>query len=315
MSKKIIAKIFALALCICSVLSFSIPVMAADSTALYINVQYSDSISPEPDDKFVITYHVKNEEKTNEIVLNASDLNGKTGKMDFAAGDYVISDIEYQGYDTDVEDAGYAINSSFVISGDTNNAACPLVNNKQSVILEASYRQGTLNSWIVKAPRKNRPLPTCFKSGQRFGSFKEVQKQLDKESVMFDSEMTSYVLCHLRTDLQRRYNKIVSKWVKIDPYYPYDISDDGKASFDVIELELTEDEFDAMMETKLAFMDTNENLFPIQKVAMSNVGTLLDCASAFKQVDDHPLGSALLLAEKLSTKTMLKVLYIYQMDL
>lgn len=123
MSKKIIAKIFALALCICSVLSFSMPVMAADSTALYINVQYSDSISPEPDDKFVITYHVKDEEKTNEIVLNASDLNGKTGKMDFAAGNYVISDIEYQGYNTDVEDAGYAINSSFVISGDTNNAA------------------------------------------------------------------------------------------------------------------------------------------------------------------------------------------------
>ena len=192
---------------------------------------------------------------------------------------------------------------------DGKTTICPLVNNKQSVILEASYRQGTLNSWIVKAPRKNRPLPTCFKSGQRFGSFKEVQKQLDKESIMFDSEMTSYVLCHLRTDLQKRYNKIVSKWVKIDPYYPYDISDDGKASFDVIELELTEDEFDAMMETKLAFMDTNENLFPIQKVAMSNVGTLLDCASAFKQVDDHPLGSALLLAEKLSTKTMLKVLY------
>ena len=47
--------------------------------------------------------------------------------------------------------------------------------------------------------------------------FKEVQKQLDKESIMFDSEMTSYVLCHLRTDLQKRYNKIVSKWVKIDP--------------------------------------------------------------------------------------------------
>lgn len=103
---------------------------------------------------------------------------------------------------------------------DGKTTICPLVNNKQSVILEASYRQGTLNSWIVKAPRKNRPLPTCFKSGQRFGSFKEVQKQLDKESIMFDSEMTSYVLCHLRTDLQKRYNKIVSKWVKIDPYYP-----------------------------------------------------------------------------------------------
>lgn len=74
---------------------------------------------------------------------------------------------------------------------DGKTTICPLVNNKQSVILEASYRQGTLNSWIVKAPRKNRPLPTCFKSGQRFGSFKEVQKQLDKESIMFDSEMTS----------------------------------------------------------------------------------------------------------------------------
>ena len=123
MSKKIITRVFTLMLCICSIFSFSIPVMAADATSLYINVQYSDSISPEPDDKFVITYHAKNEEKTNEIVLNASDLNGKTGKMDFAAGEYVISDIEYQGYNTDVEDAGYAINSSFVISSDTNNAA------------------------------------------------------------------------------------------------------------------------------------------------------------------------------------------------
>ena len=98
MSKKIITRVFTLMFCICSIFSFSIPVMAADSTSLYINVQYSDSISPEPDDKFVITYHAKNEEKTNEIVLNASDLNGKTGKMDFAAGEYVISDIEYQGY-------------------------------------------------------------------------------------------------------------------------------------------------------------------------------------------------------------------------
>ena len=43
---------------------------------------------------------------------------------------------------------------------DGKTTICPLVNNKQSVILEASYRQGTLNSWIVKAPRKNRPLPT-----------------------------------------------------------------------------------------------------------------------------------------------------------
>ena len=69
MSKKIITRVFTLMLCICSIFSFSIPVMAADSTSLYINVQYSDSISPEPDDKFVITYHAKNEEKTNEIVL------------------------------------------------------------------------------------------------------------------------------------------------------------------------------------------------------------------------------------------------------
>lgn len=184
-----------------------------------------------------------------------------------------------------------------------------LITDNQSVTIEATYRDGKFNSWVVKAPRKLKTLPSNFKSGQRFGSFKEVQRELDKESVLFDSSMTSYVLCHLRTNPQKHYNHICSKWIKIDPYCPYDVDDDGSTTFDIIDLELSEDEFESMMETKLAFMDEKENLFPIQKVAMSNVGTLLDCASAFKQVDDCPLGSALLLAEKLSTKSGLKVLY------
>lgn len=203
MSKKIITRVFTLMFCICSIFSFSIPVMAADSTSLYINVQYSDSISPEPDDKFVITYHAKNEEKTNEIVLNASDLNGKTGKMDFAAGEYVISDIEYQGYNTDVEDAGYAINSSFVISSDTNNAAFitlaigedegdKLLEQYDNVIVKQYYQiTSSFGGDIIKDPEANKEVAKgAAKERPTTSQKEENDEKSEKQTVAKKKEKT-----------------------------------------------------------------------------------------------------------------------------
>ena len=81
---------------------------------------------------------------------------------------YVISDIEYQGYNTDVEDAGYAINSSFVISSDTNNAAFitlaigedegdKLLEQYDNVIVKQYYQiTSSFGGDIIKDPEANK---------------------------------------------------------------------------------------------------------------------------------------------------------------
>lgn len=182
-----------------------------------------------------------------------------------------------------------------------------VVGKHSKVILECMMEDGKLSNWKVSA-KKAENLPSPFTKGQRFDSFEDVCEALDQERILFEPEASCTVLCHISTEIKKERGKVVSHWFNIDPYEPYEIGDDGQPKFQMVTLYLSDAEYDAMMNTKLAFMD-QEDLYPIQETAIPAIGTLLDCSSAFKRVDDHLLGSALLIAEKLSYKEGIQVIY------
>ena len=63
-----------------------------------------------------------------------------------------------------------------------------------------------------------------------------------------------------------------------------------------------------MMQTKLAIM-YEDIVYPITMSAISSVGSLMDCNSAFKRIDDCQLGSAILLTEKLAYMNKVQLVY------
>lgn len=104
-------------------------------------------------------------------------------------------------------------------------------------------------------------------------------------------------------------SKLVSNWILVAPSDPY-LMEEGKPKFRTLQLELTDEEYAICAESNLAFYDEIDDiLYPIRECAFDSIGRMMDCAASFKYRTPFPLGSALLLAERLAKLNSIRFLY------
>ena len=118
------------------------------------------------------------------------------------------------------------------------------------------------------------------------------------------------VLCLASTKEHRQYNgKIITNWIVINPSIPFEMVN-GMPEFPTLTLELTDEEYRLAMESRMAlYNEFTQDIYPIREVAFSSIGKLLDSAASFKNMATIPLGSALLLADRLADQKELKFIY------
>lgn len=109
------------------------------------------------------------------------------------------------------------------------------------------------------------------------------------------------VLCLASTKEYRQFNgKIITNWIVINPTIPFEMVNNSP-EFPTLELEMTDGEYKLALESRLAlYNEFTHIIYPIREVAFSSIGKLLDSAASFKNMATIPLGSALLLADRLA---------------
>lgn len=187
-----------------------------------------------------------------------------------------------------------------------------VLNPGQHITVTGVRRNGHIKDWSIKADSKAYKKSLPYAKGVGYTSLEAALSSLDKES---DLNETINVLCYFKTDASRTWdNKIVSYWFNISPCIPFDIKD-GQPDFQVIKFELKESDYKVMMESRLAlYNEFTEDIYPIRTIAFSSIGKLMDCAASFKYMADVPLGSALLIAERLASVKNLKFIYRYRSE-
>ena len=133
-------------------------------------------------------------------------------------------------------------------------------------------------------------------------SIRQMESPLNEEIV---------VLCLASSKEHRQYNgKIITNWIVINPTIPFEMVN-GMPEFPTLTLEMTESEYHLAMESRMAlYNEFTHDIYPIREVAFSSIGKLLDSAASFKNMATIPLGSALLLADRLAEpQKELKLIY------
>lgn len=98
-----------------TVIGSVIPVYAAADPMLKISMLYSETIVAQGSDSFSITYEDEDGEE-NVLDISAASLTDDTISVIMSAGDYTITDIEYNGYNYLVQTEGYAVTTEFTIT-------------------------------------------------------------------------------------------------------------------------------------------------------------------------------------------------------
>lgn len=131
--KKIINKSVVLLACLTTIGTSMVPTFAEENKEkLYIEVEYSDDIEPKTEDVFnILCYNITSGEEY-EISFDASGFANKEYETELPNGDYNIEDVVYDGKNSDVSQAGYAITGSFTID-----------NEEESIQLGIGYSEGT----------------------------------------------------------------------------------------------------------------------------------------------------------------------------
>lgn len=98
----------------------------------------------------------------------------------------------------------------------------------------------------------------------------------------------------------------------INALEPNSVTEGGRLEFETVTKTVSKKEYELIRETGLAFYDDAlDRLYPILKCALPSVGKYLDATASFKKMTPVPIGSAFILAEKLSCeKKSLKCMYI-----
>lgn len=184
-----------------------------------------------------------------------------------------------------------------------------IVKSDQKVTLECTYTQKGLSGWEVKTVSSENSETPIMKKGKHFDSLISALKSMDiDKELCTEDDQDYFILCHRNTEPILDKGKVVSYWFLIDPVEPY-VMEIGKPVFQVKKFVLNEWEYDRMMETRLGIY-YKDILYPFSKTAIYSVGTLLDCASAFKNMDEeYLLGSAILIAEKMSHMKGIQCVY------
>ena len=131
--KKLINKSVILLACLTTIGASAVPTFAEENKEkLYIEVEYSEDIEPKAEDVFnILCYNITNGEEY-EISFDASSFANKEYETDLPNGDYNIEDVVYDGKNSNVSQAGYAITGSFTID-----------NEEDSIQLGIGYSEGT----------------------------------------------------------------------------------------------------------------------------------------------------------------------------
>lgn len=169
-------------------------------------------------------------------------------------------------------------------------------------------KDGHLTNWIIMEDTTDFKSNKKKTNGKKYNSLIDALNNMDKELISNDE---INVLAYCSTDLKRKNGLIVSKWFNISPCIPFELDNKGNPQFNYITLETNEDEYKILMESRLAFYNEfTYDVYPIRKMAFPSIGRLMDCVASFKYISDIPLGSALLIAEKLTK--MPKTRFIYR---
>lgn len=188
-----------------------------------------------------------------------------------------------------------------------NSSSCSIINKRKGKVnIFLQFDNNQMCQWVIEKVPSMLQGPK-IKNGKKYDTFLTTLHDFYKENNILDSETNDAVLCYRDTEKTRIKGKIVSNWFQLDLGVPYQLIN-GQPKFEVIRLELTEWEYEKMMETRLAFTH-DDIIYPILNVAIHSVGTKLDCTVAFKSIDTCPLGAALLIAEKFSNLKCLQIIY------
>lgn len=188
----------------------------------------------------------------------------------------------------------------------STNIDC-ILKTKQRFCVTGVRNNGKIQDWAVGISLEKYNCSKPNAKGKTFNSFLDALENMD-EIVTWEPDCS--VLCYCDTDLNRSWDgKIISYWYLLDSGVPYVVKD-HQPVFKIIKLVLDESDYKVMMQTKIAFYsETTEDVYPILETAFPSVGKLLDSVMSFKGLDEHPLGSALLLADKLSGMKDVRFLY------
>lgn len=183
-----------------------------------------------------------------------------------------------------------------------------LVKTGEKVLVECSRENGKLSHWSVCAEKPKKKFKP-FAVGNNLKSFEKKLDSLTDTAKIFERP-DCVVLCLISTEPTKKWDeKIISHWVEINPGQPY-VLKNGKLDFETKKLEFTNEEYYFMAQTGLAFHCKTTGIFyPVTPMAYASLGRIFDCTAAFNQIDKHLLGSALLLAEKMSYATQLRIIH------
>ena len=181
-------------------------------------------------------------------------------------------------------------------------------------IMNCHIKNWTLQ--VKSSAMKAQPLVAPNEPIRRPGPKKKTNKISKKDANSADSLMLTLekikqmdaplneeivVLCLASTKEHRQYDgKIITNWIVVNPTIPFEMVD-GMPEFPMLTLELTDAEYRLALESRLAlYNEFTQDIYPIREVAFSSIGKLLDSAASFKNMATIPLGSALLLADRLA---------------
>lgn len=181
-----------------------------------------------------------------------------------------------------------------------------LARRNQRVVLECEYSEGKIAGWKAEMKGHVEDEVKFPKYGRRYSSLEEAINDLNKVMEVLKDDDPCYVLS--MRDAKITGGSIVTNWFVVDPGCPYVFNKKGQPVFDVITKKLSLEEYEFVKDTRLAFYKEGI-LYPFTEESIYSVGAFLDCNCAFKKLDDHTLGSALLIAEKLGYRRNLQIIY------
>jgi hypothetical protein len=171
----------------------------------------------------------------------------------------------------------------------------------QPFFVTVQKRGRTVGTWRVFESDRKAEKASPIASGKGYQKLMAALDSLNQKVPVSDNIS---VLCSMRTDAAKTWDgKTTSHWANLEPGTPFILSDDGHPAFEMVHLELSEEEHQNMMETRLAFYNNQTGVcYPIKKVAVDSLTSVMDTDAAFRYIGDVPLGVAITLSEILCNK-------------
>lgn len=202
------------------------------------------------------------------------------------------------------KDEGTLLNELKKLDSITDAETVKSSTQKVHIVAEKSV-DNTLKNWSITEVISVHKSKT-IKKGKNLSPLMNALNNMDK-TFPYNEEIN--ILCYCHTNEVVKNGKRITRWFNISPCIPYEMKN-GEAKFNYINIELTEDEYAVMMESRLAlYNEFTEDVYPIRKIAFPSIGKLMDAFASFKNLSEIPLGPALLLADKLAETKSLQFIY------